>query len=331
MFTVCSAQDTIILKNRERIIAPVMEVADVHVIYASQEEPAGNKKVLLDSILQINYKSGYIEKIGKPVVNTPVVSSGKFAKEKSVIPDISVTIADSFQLGANVSYSYFDLLKSGSPVVAYSEGIYMPTEKIWYLKTPDSCYIYAFAISHVDTSAYIFYDYKNNVYLKNYARGISINTQTASDLLWLDKEHSYTLFPTGRLSFFLLAHDTVSRVFYCTQQGQKEIFRSKNKILGIVPLDSFSFVFFRRDELVFYNFHGHQYKILFKSPVAITSAVILQSGVPVIATTKGIFRINKDYTAGKLNININDGMLKLYNNYLYVLSNANHKIYKLKI
>ena len=242
-----------------------------------------------------------------------------------------IDLVDSVKLpDVSLHANYFDLIKAKSPVIGFAEGIYMPNEKLWYFKMPDSTALSGFAFSHIDTSLYIFYDYKSMIYLKNYKNDVMAKKQIISNLLMLDNLHSYKVYPVGRLKYFLLAKDSISRVIYCTADSQKLVLKSKESISSIIPLNQTSFIACYRDKLYLYLFKQQKGKILFTSPVSIISSAVLPNGASVIATSTGVFIIKKDFTVQKCNLAIRDGILKCYNGFLYVLSNSKHVIYRLK-
>ncbi len=337
------AQDTIVVKTGQKIIATsIIEVNDDYVIYSKTiADSKINLKIPKANVGQISYRNGTVEKynpinketVGSEITHPAVNNVSPTPKAtKTNLPEIKVALVDSFNLAETRSnFRYYDLLKSKSPVVGFSDGIYMVNEKVWFYKMSDSLHLTAFAVSHVDTSTYIFYDYKNAIYLINYKNDIQQNKETTAGLLKLDKKHLYTLFPAGKLSYYLLARDTISNLFFCNATSHTKVLSSKKNIYSILPIDADNYIACYKDKLVLYTTRDKANRLLFESPIPIISAVIYPSGLAVMSTFHGIYIINKDYTASKLNLPITDGILKMYNNYLYVLSNARSMIYKVKI
>ena len=320
----CFAQDTIALRSGQKIIAPIVERGDQYIVYSkSIGNDQVNLKVPVANVSRINYKNGYVEKLN--------ADTGRSTLIAAKIPDVNVAFVDSFRLIGKRTFRYFDLVKSTSPVVAFAEGIYMPNENIWFYKAPDSSRINAFAVSHCDTSDYIFYNYNNAIFLVNYKYIEGQDKGTTSNLLKLPTKYRYTLYPIGRLSYYLLARDTLADLYYYSGTTHKKLLSGKEDLYSILPIDEHTFVACYLNQLVLFSLKDNKQKVLFKSPLPIISAALLPMGAAIISTPRGIYLINKNYTASRLTIPVNDGILKMYNNYLYVLSNAHNMIYKIKI
>ncbi len=256
-------------------------------------------------------------------------SSNLYCQEKDTIQLNEIT--DSIDLSSMQARIYnFDLLAPSIPLISFAQGLYMPSTKIWFYKLKDSSItIRNFAISHFDSSLYILLDDKKSIYLINLKKESEV-TQNQANLLKLKREYNYSVYPIGRLQYYLVMQDTLSEVFYGNNAKNVKVLTTRDTLRSFIAIDSTSFIICYKQNAYLYR-TGENAVLLFNSTFPIYSVAFSIDNVPYISTAIGVFKISKHFQAEIINSQIQDGLLKCFQDHLYILSNKTKKIYRIRL
>jgi hypothetical protein len=241
----------------------------------------------------------------------------------------AIQLTDSIDLSyINYHITQFDLLNEASPVVLIPQGLFLPKEKLWFYRAPDSSMrIRNFSISHDDTSVFFIVKKQERQYLLQIHK--TGNTeQEVKNLLELDSAR-YITYPTGAGQLFLSGQKSSFKIFRINN-SVPSLLTEKAAITGIFAADTSGIMLNYGNHVNFLRLNGTE-DTLFCSPLLIKDVSLTESGVFIISTAAGVFYFSKGLTPEPLNNKISDGVIKIAGHNVWVLSDAEKKIYKYTI
>lgn len=238
----------------------------------------------------------------------------------------TIKLTDSIDLSyINYHITQFDLLNEASPVVLIPQGLFLPKEKLWFYRVPDSSMrIRNFSISHDDTSVFFIAKKEGKQYLLQIHKTAS-SVQEVKNLLELDNAW-YMTYPAGTGQLWLTRQKSSFRVFRINN-SIPGLLTEKAAITGIFAADTSGVLLNYGNHVNFLRLNGTE-DTLFHSPLVIKQVSLTESGVFIISTAAGVFYFLKGLTPELLNDKIPDGVIKIAGHNVWVLSDAEKKIYK---
>ena len=204
-------------------------------------------------------------------------------------------------------------------------GKFLPKEKLCFYRVPDSSMrIRNFSISHDDTSVFFIAKKEGKQYLLQIHKTAS-SVQEVKNLLELDNAW-YMTYPAGTGQLWLTRQKSSFRVFHINN-SIPGLLTEKAAITGIFAADTSGVLLNYGNHVNFLRLNGTE-DTLFHSPLVIKQVSLTESGVFIISTAAGVFYFLKGLTPELLNDKIPDGVIKIAGHNVWVLSDAEKKIYK---
>lgn len=242
-------------------------------------------------------------------------------KEKWVLTD---TVDLSF---APVNFTGFQAFQEHSPLVSFKNGVYMPYENLWFYKIEDPAVaLSSFSLSHADTSLYLVVSGNGNDRIIRMKK--TVDDSQKENIIEISTSGKHTLYPITD-GFYLLTQssEATSLIEFFDGTSMKLIMKSKKAIRKLLPIDNRSFIATFENDVVLFN-AGSKPVNLFYSEVSINDISATDEGRFIISTLQGVYSLDKGLSSSNMICTAHDGQLATFDASLFVLSNADRKIYR---
>jgi hypothetical protein len=242
---------------------------------------------------------------------------------------LNIKLLDSFVFSdVNEEIYNYTLVNSKMPLIVRQNGIYSPKDRNWFFKFKNKDVKFEnIVFSTFDTSIYMVIKNNNvgNIVRRYFHENIK-EMEYSAPL----PPAKYSVFPVGYKKYYLTRRDSILKVYISENNTLKLIKDFGNNAYNIYPIDSSLFIVNRGKKIYLNNLFGKE-ELLFESPILIYNVCFADAGVFVISTPKGVFAINNKKETILINSSVNDGILRKYSNFIFVLSSSKKKIYKYSI
>lgn len=240
----------------------------------------------------------------------------------------SQTVLDSVDISyLNYNIQNFGYLNPTTPIVQVPVGLYMPKDNIWFFKPNDTASrISQFALSSYDTSIYLVLKNRRSAALVNLSKN-AMGDEVEQRIMELPMKARYLIQPMEKSMFMFASLDSTLTIYQGYKSKVNKVLERKGAVNCFI-IDTNAILINYGNRIGYYK-SGLE-RELFNSPLPIQHIAFSPSGLIIIATRAGIFKVKKDLSAALVYQHIPDGILHFIEEHLFVLSNYTKKIYELK-